>query len=456
MTQVDPQQDMLQLAEPVVIVGLGKTGLACARFLAACDIDFMIVDSRETPPGLDELNAIIPAEKIVTGGFKPELFETANTLIVSPGISVQQALIASARQRGASIIGDIELFARVATAPIVAITGSNGKSTVTTLLAEMAQQANKKVRVGGNLGVPALELLDDEAELYVLELSSFQLETTESLDAVVSVVLNISEDHMDRYANLQAYVDAKARVFNGQGTIVANLDDEAVMRLVDRLGPQRKQISFSLKLPVENHYGLCPHAGEAWLCKGQDRLLPVSKVAIKGTHNIANALAALALGEAINLPMAAMLNALQTYTGLPHRMQWVTEHHGVNWFNDSKATNVGAAVAAIEGVPGDSVILIAGGQGKGQDFSQLKDALQKRVKAVILIGEDASLLADVVPDSITTDFAQDMTAAVDMAASHSVPGDAILLSPACASFDMFNNYEQRGETYMAAVRELCL
>lgn len=446
---------MLQLAEPVVIVGLGKTGLACARFLAARGIEFIIVDSRETPPGLDELNAIIPAEKIVTGGFKPELFETASTLIVSPGISVQHALIASARKRGASIIGDIELFARVATAPIVAITGSNGKSTVTTLFAEMARQSNRQVRVGGNLGVPALELLDDVAELYILELSSFQLETTESLDAVVSVILNISEDHMDRYDDLQAYVDAKARVFNGQGTIIANLDDKAVVQLVKQQGSQRKQISFTLGVPVENSYGLYSYEGEAWLCKGQDRLLPVSKVGIKGAHNIANALAALALGEAVKLPMAAMLNALQTYTGLPHRMQWVTEYRGVNWFNDSKATNVGAAVAAIEGVPGENVILIAGGQGKGQDFSPLKDAIQKRVKAVILIGEDASLLADAVPDSITIDFAHDMMAAVGMAASQSVPGDTILFSPACASFDMFSNYEQRGETYMAAVREVC-
>lgn len=310
--------------------------------------------------------------------------------------------------------------------------------------------------MGGNLGVPALELLDDEAELYVLELSSFQLETTENLDAVVSVILNISEDHMDRYANLQAYVDAKAKIFSGHGAIVVNLDDEVVMQLVERLDPQRNRICFGLNLPFENNYGLCTHEGESWLCKGKGLLIPVSKVVIKGTYNIANALATLALGEAIDLPMAAMLKALQSYAGLPHRMQWVTECNGVNWFNDSKATNVGAAVAAIEGVPGDSVILIAGGQGKGQDFSPLNDALQKRVKAVVLIGEDASLLAAIIPDSIKTDFAEDMTAAVNMAASQTVQGDAILLSPACASFDMFSNYEQRGEIYMAAVRELCV
>lgn len=454
MTQVN-QQDMLQLAGPVVIVGLGKTGLSCARFLAAHGIDFMIVDSREIPPGLDELKTIVPATKIVTGEFKPDLFATANTLIVSPGISVQHALIASARARGADIIGDIELFARVAQAPIIAITGSNGKSTVTTLFAEMLRQANKQVQVGGNLGVPALELLDDAAELYVLELSSFQLETTDSLDVVVSVILNISEDHMDRYDDLQAYIDAKAKILNGHGSVVANLDDQIVVKLVDRLNLHRKRINFSLNQPTDNNYGLHLHAGETYLCKGQDALLPVSKVAIKGTHNIANALAALALGEALDLPMPAMLTALQTYTGLPHRMQWVGECHGVNWFNDSKATNVGAAVAAIEGVPGDSVILLAGGQGKDQDFSPFGAALAKRVKAVVLMGEDAALLAEVIPASVTISYADDMTAAIELAASHAVQGDAVLLSPACASFDMFNNYEHRGEVYMAAVREWC-
>ena len=377
-------------------------------------------------------------------------------MIVSPGISVQQPLIAAARQRGASIIGDIELFARVANSPVVAITGSNGKSTVTTLFAEMAQQASMQVRVGGNLGTPALELLDEKAELYVLELSSFQLETTDSLDAIVSVILNISEDHMDRYTDLQAYVDAKAKIFNGHGAIVVNQDDAIVMQLATQLDQQRKQINFTLNQPADNGYGLCLDDGESCLCRGSDILLPMSKVAIKGTHNIANALAALALGEAIALPLPAMLEALQTYTGLPHRTQWVMEWRGVNWFNDSKATNVGAAVAAIEGVPGEAIILIAGGQGKGQDFSPLTHALKKRVKALVLIGEDAALLATVTPDSIPVEFASDMTTAVSMAAGHATQGDAVLLSPACASFDMFSNYEQRGEVYMAAVRGWCV
>ena len=263
-----------------MIVGLGKTGLSCARFLAARGDDFTVVDSREHPPGLDELTTMLPAAKIVTSVFKKEIFATAGTLIVSPGVSVQQPLIASAREQGASIIGDIELFARAAKAPIVAITGSNGKSTVTTLFAEMVRQANREVRVGGNLGVPALELLDDVVELYVLELSSFQLETTESLDAVVSVILNVSEDHMDRYDDLQAYVDAKTKIFSGQGCVVANLDDDVVMQVVNQLGLQRKIISFSLQQPVDDHYGLCPREGETWLCKGQSMLMPVSKVTI--------------------------------------------------------------------------------------------------------------------------------------------------------------------------------
>ncbi len=456
MRQEYPQPQRLQLAEPVVIVGLGKTGLSCARFLIACGYDFTVVDSRENPPGRDVLSTMLPADKIITGEFNKETFARAGTLIVSPGVSVQQALMVSARERGANIMGDIELFARVAKAPIVAITGSNGKSTVTTLLAEMLRQANKEVRVGGNLGVPALELLDDTAEFYVLELSSFQLETTQSLDAVVSVILNISEDHMDRYDDLQAYVDAKTRLFSGQGCVVANLDDDAVMQGVNQLGLQRKIISFSLKFPVDDDYGLCPYEGETWLCKGPVMLMPVSQVAIKGTHNIANALAALALGDAIDLPMDAMLSALRTYTGLPHRMQWVAEFEGVNWFNDSKATNVGATVAAIEGVPGGDVILIAGGQAKGQDFTPLGAVLAERVRAVVLIGEDAALLAEVIPESVSVSYAQDMLDAVRQAARDAHQGDAVLLSPACASFDMFSGYEQRGDVYMNAVREVCV
>ena len=455
MVKAEQPQDMLQLAGPVVVVGLGKTGLSCARFLAEQGIDFVIVDSREQPPGMDQLKTILPDKKLVTGEFNADLFASAATLIVSPGISVQHPLIVSAAQRGASIIGDIELFARVAKAPIVAITGSNGKSTVTTLFAEMVRQADRQVRVGGNLGIPALDLLDDAAELYVLELSSFQLETTDSLNAVVSVILNISEDHMDRYTDLQAYVDAKAKIFHGHGAVVVNLDDDMVVQRVAQLEQQRKRIGFSLRQPAGDNYGLCSHAGETYLCQAERALLPLSKVAIKGTHNVANALAALALGEAIKLPLAAMLKALQTYTGLPHRTQWVAEWQGVNWFNDSKATNVGAAVAAINGVPAKGVILIAGGQAKGQDFSPLAEALQRRVKAVVLIGEDAPLLADIIPDSIHIDFAHDMATAVSIAARHATQGDAVLLSPACASFDMFSNYEQRGEAFMAAVRELC-
>ena len=455
MKQTDLQQARLQLAEPVVVVGLGKTGLSCARFLAAQGIAFTVVDSRVNPPGLDTLQGMLPAEKIICGEFRPHQFDKSGTLIVSPGISIQQPLFDSARQSGASIIGDIELFARVANAPIVAITGSNGKSTVTTLVAEMARQANRQVRVGGNLGEPALELLDESADLYVLELSSFQLETTDSLDAQVAVILNISEDHMDRYDDLQAYVDAKAKIYKGHGCMVANLDDDVVMQVVDQFGLQRNHINFSLHLPFENNYGLCPHEGETWLCRGQDVLLPVSKMIIKGTHNVANALAALALGEAIGLSMDAMLAALQSYAGLPHRMQWVTACQGVNWFNDSKATNVGAAVAAIEGVPANKVVLIAGGQGKGQDFAPLNAVLRKRVRAVVLMGEDAVLLAEAVPDTVNVCYATDMGEAISLAAAYAEQGDAVLLSPACASFDMFTGYEQRGDVFMNLVREIC-
>ena len=451
------QAHRLALRAPVLIVGLGKTGLSCARFLSGHGIDFAVVDSRQQPPGLDELKRILPDAHVLTGAFEPDLFGEAQTLIVSPGVSVQEPLIAAAKARGADVIGDIELFARVAEAPIVAITGSNGKSTVTTLVGDMAQRAGKAVRVGGNVGVPVLELLDDtDVDLYVLELSSFQLETTFSLNARAAVILNISEDHMDRYQGLDEYARAKARIFHGNGAVIANLDDKRVMSIVDGIEKKRPHLCFSLNLPFKENYGFAQRGGEAWLCKGHDLLITTNELAIKGLHNVANALAALALGEAIGLPLPAMLETLRTCKGLPHRMEWVGEAHEVNWFNDSKATNVAAAVAAIEGVPAKRVILLAGGRGKGQDFTPLHKPMAQHVRVVILFGEDAQQIAAVVPNETEVMFVEDMQEAVQLAAIKAQAGDAVLLSPACASFDMFSGYEQRGDVFRKAVQEQVL
>jgi UDP-N-acetylmuramoylalanine--D-glutamate ligase len=390
------------------------------------------------------------------GGFSEERFLWAQRLVVSPGVSLQQPLIAAARARGVEIMGDIELFARAAQAPVVAVTGSNGKSTVTLLLAEMARAAGREVRMGGNIGTPALELLAAaEPDFYVLELSSFQLDTTQSLDARAAVVLNISADHMDRYPDLAGYAASKQQLFAMQAVagdvMVVNRDDPLVNAMPTG---QQQRVSFGLgQPPADNDYGRSDDQGERYLMRGTQRLLPVSALALAGEHNQANALAALALGEAMGLPMTAMLSCLREFTGLPHRMQLVADITGVRWINDSKGTNVGATLAAIQGLAGP-LILIAGGQGKGADFSPLREAMGDKVRAVVLLGEDAAEIAQVVSAMTDVQFASDMVDAVGQAQALARAGDTVLLSPACASFDMFNGFEHRGDVFMQAVHAL--
>ncbi|MGD8567738.1 MAG: UDP-N-acetylmuramoyl-L-alanine--D-glutamate ligase [Gammaproteobacteria bacterium] len=446
-----------------VIVGLGKTGLSCARYLVRRGEPFVVVDSRANPPGFKELLTIAPNVDCYVGGLEPFVFEQAEKIIVSPGVSVKESVIAGARQRGASIVGDVALFAQQADAPIVAITGSNGKSTVTTMLDAMAQQANLNVKVGGNLGVPALDLLADSTEsqeqhpeFYVLELSSFQLETTPDLHAHAAVVLNISADHMDRYTSLQEYVAAKQNIYHNCQHKVFNRDDPAVAAMIAAQDAQANGIvSFGLSAPpTEQDYGLEYDNGQAWLVKGRQRLMAAKDVYLPGRHNQANALAALALGETMNIPVDAMLSVLRRFTGLPHRMQWVATKHNVAWYNDSKGTNVGATVSAIAGMPGNKV-LIAGGDGKGADFDPLREAvIANNVRLVILIGKDADRIASVLTGVVQIEKAGDMTAAVAVANKLARPNEKVILSPACASFDMFSDYQQRGEVFMAAVNNL--
>lgn len=439
----------------VLVVGLGKTGFSCARYLSEHGVEVAVTDSREHPPALDELQNAYPDIAVFVGGFNSEAFKRATCLIVSPGVSLREPLIAEARARGAEIVGDIEIFARNANAPVIAITGSNGKSTVTSLLGEMAKAASMDVRVGGNIGVPALDLLHEPCpDLYVLELSSFQLETTESLDASAAAILNISEDHMDRYYDLNDYTAAKAKVYYGTGTLVVNLDDEGVMAIVNLMRQGRALTGFTANKPGEKEFGVCNKNNEDYLCYGNEMLLPVSKLKIKGTHNVVNALAALALGQAVNIPREAMLAALESFPGLAHRSQWIAEQNGVTWYNDSKATNVGAAIAAINGIQANKIILIAGGQGKGQDFKPLKDVVKNKVKHLILLGEDAEKLNSVLSDCTEVTFVNDLSKAVSKANEIAVEGDAVLLSPACASFDMFTGYEQRGDMFVIAVHEV--
>jgi len=433
-----------------LIVGLGKTGLSCARYLAAQGASCVVTDTRMQPPGLDELLNEYPDMPVHVGGFRDDDFSSASRIVLSPGVSLRDKHVSTAIKRGAEVLGDIELFARTVKAPVVAITGTNGKSTVTTLLADMAKASGRKVGAGGNLGLPALELLDSsETDLFILELSSFQLETTHSLNAVAAVVLNITPDHMDRYDSVEQYSQTKAAVYNGDGVMVINTDDLVVAKMAN---PQRNSIRFGLSHPAEGEFGLINEAGKDYLAFGQQKLLATVELKIPGRHNQSNALAALALGYAINLDMSAMIQTLRGFKGLAHRSEWVAEKNGVRWFNDSKATNVGATIAALQGMPGP-LILIAGGDGKSADFSELHDVIASQTREVILLGRDAESIEKVIDNAVPVHRAVDMDDAVKIANSLVNPGDIVLLSPACASFDMYSNYMERGDDFARAVRQ---
>ncbi len=441
------RQDLPQ----TLVVGLGVTGLSVLRFLRARGVPVAVTDSRAAPPGGEALATEFADVPAALGGFDADWFARARTLIVSPGVPVSEPLIAAARARGAEIIGDIELFARHAHAPVVAITGSNGKSTVTALLGEMAADAGRAVRVGGNIGRPALALLgDSEPDLYVLELSSFQLETTASLDSAVAVVLNVSPDHMDRYPSVSAYAASKRRVYQGRGVMVVNCDDPQVVAMQE---PGRPTVGFSLGRPLDSDFGILDGEGGDWLAHGKTPLMPVRELRLAGRHNQANALAALALGEAVGLPMEAMLGTLRRFTGLWHRTQWVAEIDGVRWYNDSKATNIGATLAAIDGLDGPLVVIL-GGQGKGADFAPLRAALARKGRAVVLLGEAADIIELSLDGVLPVRRAGGMGEAVAQARALARPGDAVLLSPACASFDMFDGFAARGDAFITAVRAL--
>lgn len=438
-----------------LVVGLGQTGLSVARYLHSQGEVFAVVDSRPNPPGKDAFLTQFPDVPYAFGAFADavELFAQAQTLVVSPGVAVATPEIRAAQARGAAIIGDIELFVREAQAPVVAITGSNGKSSVTTLVDLMAKKAGMVSYAGGNLGYAALDLLEQPVpDLYVMELSSFQLETTQSLRAVAAVVLNVSEDHMDRYASYADYAAAKAVIYQHCDCAVVNREDPLVVGMLSD-AVYGKSVSFGLDIPAAGQYGVREHLGKRWLAQGETLLLAADEMKLPGEHNIANALAALALGEAAGIPLAGMLAALREFTGLPHRTQWVRERNGVNWYNDSKGTNVGATLAALAGLPGKTV-LIAGGQGKGADFAPLAPVAMEKARALVLIGEDRNKIADVVEDKVLYLLAESMEDAVQLAAELAQPGDNVLLSPACASFDMFRGYGHRGDVFSDLVRRL--
>ncbi|WP_349773520.1 UDP-N-acetylmuramoyl-L-alanine--D-glutamate ligase [Stutzerimonas nitrititolerans] len=437
-----------------IVVGLGKSGMSVVRHLARRGQPFAVADTRANPPELATLQAQYPHVEVRCGELDVEFLCRASELLVSPGLALSTPALQEAAARGVKLSGDIELFAREARAPIIAITGSNAKSTVTTLVGEMAQAAGRKVAVGGNLGTPALDLLSEDVELYVLELSSFQLETTEQLNAEVATCLNVSEDHMDRYAGLPAYHQAKHRIFRGARQVVINRDDRLSRPLV---GEEVPVWSFGLGKPDFKGFGLVEENGEKHLAFQFEALMPARELKMRGAHNQSNALAALALGHAVGLPFAAMLQTLRTFAGLSHRCQWVGERAGVSYYDDSKATNVGAALAAIGGLGADidgKLVLIAGGDGKGADFSALREPIGRHCREVILLGRDAGRLACTLQGAVALKQVQGLEEAVQRAAECALPGDAVLLSPACASLDMFKNFEERGRRFAAAVEAL--
>lgn len=438
-----------------LIIGLGATGLSVARYLAERGLSFSVADTRYNPPGLEEFSTHWPNASIWLGPLDAELTSRMTTLVVSPGVSVNEQAISAARSAGVEVIGDVELFCREVRTPILAVTGSNAKSTVTTLVGQMAAAAGKKVGVGGNIGLPVLDLLrEGRKDVYVLELSSFQLETTQSLAARGAVLLNVSEDHLDRYVDMEEYILAKQRIFHRCEAAIFNRADPRTLPIH---GQKARRLSFGLDHPAgESELGLTEHEGQTWLFRGDLPLMPAAEVPLAGDHGISNALAAFALGFAAGLPVAAMRCAVADFQSLPHRCQQLGSRQGVIYYNDSKATNVGATLAAVSGLKkaGSSLWLILGGEGKGQDFSPFKTALKEGVGGVALIGRDAVMLAEQLPEGIQKHHSDSLAQAVEWIASRAQAGDQVLLSPACASFDQFHGFAHRGEVFTECVLSL--
>ena len=465
-----------------LVLGLGETGLSMARFLDRRGARVRVADTRDDPPGLAALGVSVPQAELVLGAYRDASFAGVDLIAISPGVPLATAQVRAAAARGVPVVGDIELFAQAlreansgtqalreghsgaqgAPPQVLAVTGTNGKTTVTALTGAMCRRSGLATEVAGNIGPAALDALmscEDvrhKPEVWVLELSSFQLETTRTLNPAAATVLNVSEDHLDRYDGIGAYARAKARIFRGEGIQVLNRGDA---RSMDMAVAGRKQVSFGLDAPSRaEDFGLLRVAGELWLAQGATPLLALSELPLAGLHNAANALAALALARALDLSYAPLLAALRDFKGLPHRLEKVAESGGVAYYNDSKGTNVGAAVAALAGFAelaarGARVILIAGGEGKGQDFAPLAEPVSRYARAVVLIGRDAGLIARALGGSgIALLRAGSMEEAVAQARAQAQAGDVVLLSPACASFDMFRNYPHRGDVFAACVR----
>ncbi len=429
-----------------LVIGLGVSGYSSARFLLRQGYRCRVQDARDLPAYLTRLVDEFDGVEFFAGPLSDELIAWADVLVVSPGVSVRQDSIQKAAEDGKTVLGDIELFARLVDKPVVAITGSNGKSTVTTLLGEMIRCDQQQVAVGGNLGTAALDLLEqDEVDYYVLEISSYQLETTSSLSPQVAVLLNLCEDHLDRYDSFADYVETKLRVYHNASNCISNQDDALTRH-------NSHDICFSLDPRSDAEFRLVED-GALWLAHRDEPWLPVDRLGISGRHNWANALAAMAIAYKLGISREAIVSALQGFRGIAHRSQWVAEINGIEWINDSKATNVGAAQASIEGRD-RPVILIAGGKSKGADMSVMLDSIQQKVKHILLLGEDALRLQQAWQGASEIELVASMQAAVERASQVAQAGDCVLLAPACASFDMYPKFEARGDDFMRCVEVL--
>jgi UDP-N-acetylmuramoylalanine--D-glutamate ligase len=431
-----------------LVIGLGKSGASACRYLLGEGAEVTVTDSRANPPALAEVQSLRVALKL-NGFMAPHPSSQLRGAVISPGISLKEPFVQELVAAGVEVIGDTELFARAVAAPVIGITGANGKSTVTTLVGEMAKRAGKRVAIGGNLGTPALDLLDIRTELYVLELSSFQLESIHSLRCVAATVLNLSQDHLDRHGSMEAYAEAKARIYNNCQVAVFNRDDRETRR---NLKSAAKAVSFGLDEPLNGDYGVIVAEGQHWLNCGSARLVMQTALKIYGMHNTANALAALALADAAGIPRNAAIEALIEFKGLRHRCEFVAKTDSVSWFNDSKGTNVGSTLAALKGLPGP-IVWLGGGLSKGQDFSDLAEALAQKGRAAVLFGQDAEKIEHDIFGALPIYREPTMREAIVRAREIAAPGDRVLLSPACASFDQFRNYEDRGDQFCAVIRD---
>ncbi len=459
--QTSPDAKMRSDGKVLLVLGLGETGLSMVRWFAEKGARVRVADSRENPPGLEDAARIVSLDDIRCGKFEEALLEDVGMIAISPGVPLNDPFVQRAVKSGIEIVGDIEIFARQLSgseskARVIAITGSNGKTTVTSMVEHLCKAAGKDAIAAGNISPAVLDAVmarkEKQPEVWVLELSSFQLETTESLKPDAAVVLNISEDHLDRYDGMEEYAKAKERIYQGCGIQVLNRDDERCMNMRQ---DGKHFVTFGLNRPERaTDFGIERNDEDIWLTRGSERLIKTSELKVAGLHNAANAQAALALCSSIGLPMPSLLDALKNFKGLAHRVEFVASMNGVSFYDDSKGTNVGATVAALEGL-GCKSVLIAGGVGKGQDFSPLKPVAMKHARAVVLIGQDAPMIEAALQGSgVELVKARDMRDAVASAARLAKENDAVLLSPACASFDMYRNYAHRAEVYVEEVKKL--